>query len=109
MGDARRKDSMSLAEHIWYINTASWFNHNLDNPTCFDRPALGNVGLQAQSWFKYKISAHLEKSLSVVKLLRKHGVSVNVKLTGNPGKIIYEDELQVVALPVSELDREAIK
>lgn len=99
MGEAKRKGSMNLAEHIWYINIASWFNRNLLNPSCFTEPICDSVKFRAQSWFKCRYSEYLEKSVSVVQLLRKHGVNVNVTLTATPGKIIYEDELQVVVIP----------
>jgi hypothetical protein len=99
MGDARKKGSMSLAEHIWYVNTANWFHENLNYPSCFDQPVLSNIRFEAQCWFKYKNSLHLEKTISVAKLLRKHGIGVSVRLTADPGKVIYEDLLQVVVLP----------
>lgn len=104
MGDAKRKGTMDLREHIWYINTAGWFNCNLKTPCCFNRPVSSNIKFKAQSWFKFKYecSEHLQKSLSVKNLLQKHGISVKVKLDKKPGEIIYEDELQIVILKNDE-------
>ncbi len=100
MGDAKRKGSMSLGEHIWYTNVASWFNSSLRNPTCFNRPICDSVKFRAQNWFKYRNSEYLEKSFAVAELLRKHGISVNIRLAANLSNIIYEDDLQLVVLPV---------
>ncbi len=98
MGDAKRKGSMSLQEHIWYINIANWFDKNLINPTCFEPPICKTVKFRAQSWFRLNISEHLERSFLVALLLRKHGIAVHVRLSDEPGGIIYAAELQVVVI-----------
>lgn len=99
MGDAKRKGSMSIRDHVWYINMAAWFNINLANPSCFDEPICDNVRFRAQSWFKCQSFEVLDKSLLVVQLLRMHGIHVNVKWSDLPGIVIYEDEAQVVVIP----------
>ncbi|BFM22066.1 hypothetical protein R50076_31150 [Gilvimarinus japonicus] len=99
MGDAKRKGSMSLREHVWYINVASWFNFSLKNPACFERPICNTIKFRAQSWFKLSVSEHLDKSLSVAQLLRKHGITVHVRLADEPGSIVYRDNLQIVVVP----------
>lgn len=99
VGDAKRKGSMSLREYIWYLNVANWFNRSLSNPSCFDSPICESVMFRAQSWFKLGSLEHLDRSLSVVQLLRKHGINVNVRFSVDLNNIIYEDDLQVVVLP----------
>lgn len=99
MGYAKRQGSMSLREHIWYIHVANWFNGSLMNPSCFEAPICNSIRFKAQSWFKLGSTAHLEQSLSVVRLLRRHGIRVNIRLSAEPGNIVYEDELQIVVVP----------
>jgi hypothetical protein len=93
--------TMSLDEHIWYIHEAKWFNRNLQIPSCFYHPVFSSIKFKAHSWFKLnkEFIEFFEKSVSVAKLLEKHGIPVSVKFSDNPGKIVYEDGLQIVILP----------
>ena len=90
---------MPLQEHIWYINTAEWFDRNLDYPHCFYQPIFPHVQRKAKSWFKFTWTDFMANSLAVVALLRKHGIVVITILSDDPGEFIYESSLQVVALP----------
>lgn len=84
---------------MWYQETATWFNHNLANPKCFDAPVGDDIKFIANSWFIDSPSLYLVKSHKVVELLKKYGIGVNIKRSKNPGKIIYSDSLQVVVMP----------
>lgn len=102
MGDAKRKGSMNLQEHIWYINIATWFNKNLMNPSCFEQPICKTIKFRAQSWFRLNTSEFLDRSLLVAQLLRKHGIEVHIRLSDDPGNIVYADELQIVVISNAE-------
>lgn len=99
MGDLKRLGKMSEHEYQWYMTTASWFNQNLTNPTCFERPIYDDIRLIAKSWFLNIPSTFLTKSIQVVGLLRKYDIDVKVLESENPGEIIYRDDFQIVTLP----------
>ena len=39
---------------------------------------------------------------TLVRILREHGITVTKITTDNPGYVAYEDEYQVVAIPVAD-------
>ncbi|MFV7759861.1 hypothetical protein ACNPKZ_04830 [Shewanella algae] len=99
MGDLKRMKVMSEQEYYWYKSTAAWFNNNLENPKCFKEPIAPDVRFVAQSWFFNVTSLYLEKSNEVAELLKKYGITVTIRLSIKPGKIIYSDNIQLVVVP----------
>lgn len=100
MGDLKRMNRMSEKEEAWYKDVADWFNKNLTNPSCFDSPISENIKFRAKSWFVLSPSDFLSNAKEVAKLLKKYGIFVDELLSDNPGKILYKDQIQVVALPI---------
>ena len=99
MGNLKRMGVMTAKEGIWYQETAAWFNDNLANPTCFDIPVSDDIKFIANSWFIDSPSEYLVKSYKVIALLEKYGIEVYIKRSKKPGRVIYSDRLQVVAIP----------
>ena len=58
----------------------------------------------AISWFKPQATVHLGRMRALVALLRSHGLVIQELRTRAPGYITYEDEYQVVAVPLCSLD-----
>jgi hypothetical protein len=54
----------------------------------------------AVCWFKAGAGADepLRKLQEIVAILREHGTPVRVLQTGTPGKVVYEDDFQVVVV-----------
>jgi hypothetical protein len=53
----------------------------------------------ARSWFKAVSSQLLEMTAEYLNLLRRYGVPWMALRTRNPGRLVYADEVQVVAVP----------
>jgi hypothetical protein len=54
------------------------------------------------AWFRDSATDHIGLAREVVELLRQHDVVVETILTGRPGFLVYEDDFQIVAEPLSE-------
>lgn len=75
--------------------TATYPDPTTVTADCYD-PEL-NPG--ARSWFRAESLQLLEMTAEYLNLLDRNGVSWMVLRTRNPGRIVYEDAVQVVAVP----------
>lgn len=73
-------------------NAYAWLNAHLPVPP-FSR---SDWGPEAVSWFKDTAGPPIEKMWEIVAILREHGIAVRLLRSRNPGKIIYEDDFQIV-------------
>jgi hypothetical protein len=64
-------------------------------PDCYDRAT--NPG--ARSWFKENAAELLEMTMPYLSLLDRYGVPWQEVRSADPGRIVYEDGVQVVAVP----------
>jgi hypothetical protein len=55
-------------------------------------------------WFKSSAREHLAKIHEIICILEQHGLFVTTYKKRRPGYIVFEDEYQVVAEPVSDLN-----
>jgi hypothetical protein len=67
-----------------------WLNERLPAPPFRILP----VG--AISWFKDDAGESIQTMWEIVSILRECGVPVRLLRSANPGKVVYEDEYQVV-------------
>ncbi len=75
-----------------------WFDKNLVSPKRFDRAA-------AIFWFKPHVAgatALWEKSIALAELLEKYGYRLEIVSTSRPGKIVYDDDVQIAAVPFKD-------
>ncbi len=104
LGDLKRKNIMNLDDYILYRRNVEWFNENIGFPSCYLHPIIGDVKFKSISWFKFVLGPHIDRANSLVKLLEKYEVQVNVLTAENLQHVIYEDSLQVVVkLPAKSL------
>jgi hypothetical protein len=80
-----------------------WLNKYLPVPTGVRRPGTG----RAISWFKDDAEEPIQQMWVIVAALREHGVAVEVVRTSNPGRILYQDEFQVFAVPPKDRNASA--
>lgn len=66
-------------------------------PDCYSRDL--NPG--ARSWFKREQRQLLALSMQYLRLLDRYGIPWTELRTTSPGRIVYEDEFQVVAVPAA--------
>jgi len=68
----------------------TWLNEHLPVPP-FKTLPRGVV-----SWFKDEAGSAIEKMWEIVTLLKECGVPVRLLRSANPGKVVYEDDYQIV-------------
>jgi hypothetical protein len=88
------KDRGRLAPHeeTTLENAYAWLNTYLPCPPF----STSGWGSDAVSWFKDTAGPSIEKMWDIVALLKEHNVSVRLLKSRHPGKILYEDQFQVV-------------
>ena len=69
-----------------------WFNTNLPRPPFSTSAWPRNTA----SWFKDSAGPPIEKMWEIVALLKEHSVPVRLLRSKNPGRILYEEDYQVV-------------
>ena len=69
-----------------------WFNANLPCPPF----SSAGWSRDAVSWFKDTASESIARMRELAVLLESHGLLVRTLRSKNPGKVLYEDEHQVV-------------
>lgn len=83
------------ASNDWY--DAAYVEPASVDPAIFDREA--NPG--AVCWFKASATHLLERVDGYLDLLDRHGVAWERVETDAPGRIVHEDDVQVVAVPAA--------
>jgi hypothetical protein len=83
-----------LEEHqlVWLEETYAWLNEHLPCPPF----STSRWSRDAVTWFKDNAGDPIKRMWEIVMLLREHGVPVRLLRSKNPGKVLYEDEYQVV-------------
>jgi hypothetical protein len=73
--------------------TYDWLNEHLPCPPFSE----GKWSSDAVSWFRDDAGEPLNRMWDIVALLKEHGTPIRVIRTTNPGRIVYEDDFQIVA------------
>ncbi|KAF1706968.1 hypothetical protein CSC73_14230 [Pseudoxanthomonas sacheonensis] len=93
--ELRDGGDLTVDEHSDLRTVLSWFNEYLLVPAM-----LGiKEHRRAISWFKPAASEAIRRMWHLKELLDLHGVHVEVLHTSDPGKVVYEDDWQVIAKP----------
>jgi hypothetical protein len=88
-----RDDDLLESHQVSMLEAAyEWLNVHLPCPP-FDSGVLPRSSV---SWFKDNAGEPITKVWEIVAILNAHSVPVRLLRTKNPGKILYEDEYQVV-------------
>jgi len=88
----RDRNELAQAEIVWLEETYSRLNENLPCPPF----AAAGWSRDAVAWFKDNAGDPIKRMWELVALLREHGVRVRLLRSKNPGKVLYEDDYQVV-------------
>jgi hypothetical protein len=98
MGRLRNKDMLHAHEFELYESILKWFAKNLTVPMVL---AGGNHlnRPRAVSWFKDSATEHIDKMRQLTQILESHDIAVTQSATTRPGKIEYEDQYQIAAVP----------
>ncbi|WP_410576203.1 hypothetical protein [Amycolatopsis sp. lyj-108] len=76
-----------------------WFDRNFTNPAHAD-PSVYDVDVNpgAAAWFKATARVFIERVDGYLSILETHEVPCEAVWSANPGRVIYEDEHQIVAV-----------
>lgn len=96
-GELAREDSARLKELL------VWFEKSLPLP---DRARLGP---RAIFWFKAGAGEAARRVWQLAELVGRHGAAVEVHKTKRPGRLVYEDDLQVGAIPFRDTFQARLK
>ncbi|MEV4744820.1 hypothetical protein AB0K21_00450 [Streptosporangium sp. NPDC049248] len=77
-----------------------WYDANFTNPSDID-PTVYDHALNpgAAAWFKSSAHLLIERVSGYMEILAAHGVGCEVVYSSDPGKIVYEDDHQIVVVP----------
>ena len=80
----------------------NWFKDNLDVPKHFHKNAK-TVGWESKSlsWFKDSAKEHILKVQELLEILERYDLIVERVSTKYPGTKVYEDDIQISAIPFS--------
>lgn len=84
--------NLSPYEEEWLEEVFGWFNSHLPCPPF----AAGRFSRDAVAWFKADSSEFIARMWDIVALIQNHDVPVRLLKSQNPGKIVYEDDHQIV-------------
>ena len=84
---------------FWRSNN-DWYDANYTNPTNVDpRVYDRQINPGAVAWFKSSARDLLKRVDGYLELLAAHGIECRRLESSNPGRVVYEDEYQIVVVP----------
>ncbi|MFC4335609.1 hypothetical protein [Salininema proteolyticum] len=80
--------------------TNSWYDRAYADPSDVD-PAVYDrrVNPGAAAWFKPSATHLIERVVGYLEILAAHGVECRTIRSADPGRVVYEDEVQIVVVP----------
>lgn len=98
------RDDGELSDYEFSIasNLMSWFADNLESPLDWLNKQRLKKSDICISWFKDDAKIWISKTRELASILEAKDILVERLITKVPGKIIYEDDIQIFALPYQE-------
>ncbi|MGW4158217.1 hypothetical protein [Streptomyces sp. NPDC004788] len=95
-----REGLLSAEEHRFWRAANDWYDAAYPDPSATD-PTVYDPELHpgAVAWFKATARHLLDRVPGYLDLLAAHGVACVRVESSDPGRVVYEDEVQVVAVP----------
>jgi len=104
-----RRGVLSPDDHAWWRRSNDWCNAAYTDPSTVDASVYdGLVNPGAQAWFTSSAAVLIDKAREYVALLDRYGVRCVELRSATPGRVVYEDDVQVVAVPPA-WPREAVE
>lgn len=95
-----RVGCLTVEQEAFRRTTNDWYDANFVNPAHAD-PSVYDTSLNpgAAAWFKATARIFIERVDGYLSILKSHQIPCEAVWSVNPGRIIYEDEHQVVVVP----------
>nr|WP_211116479.1 hypothetical protein [Glycomyces buryatensis] len=87
------QESFRRSNNDWY--NEAYLSPSTVDPTVYDH----EVNPGAAAWFKPSATHLIERVPGYLEILTAHGVEFRTVRSAAPGRVIYEDEVQVVVVP----------
>ncbi|MFG2293930.1 hypothetical protein [Streptomyces sp. NPDC048603] len=97
-----REGRLTEEQHRFWRAANDWYDAAYPDPSDHD-PAVYDPAVNpgAVAWFKDTAGHLIERVAGYLELLNLHDVPWERVESADPGRIVYEDEVQVVAVPRS--------
>ena len=107
VGYLRRTSSIESVDLDELHALLDWFCDHLPPPDQFTKRRNNKETGTALSWYRDTAKEYIAKMYALSTILEKYGILSSVVKREDPGYIVYEDEIQVAAIPYRE-DRERV-
>ncbi|ALO13313.1 hypothetical protein AQF52_7727 [Streptomyces venezuelae] len=95
-----REGRLSGDEYTFWRTNNDWYDANYPDPSSTDPHVYDHVlHPGAAAWFKTTAVHLVDRVAGYLDLLAAHGVACERVESSSPGRIIYEDDVQVVVVP----------
>lgn len=95
-----RAGALSRAEHVDWRAGNAWFEAAYPDPSTCDPSVYDEVANPlATAWFKSSATHLFARVDRYLEILTAHGVACVRVESRDPGRVIYEDDVQVVVVP----------
>lgn len=95
-----RGGELSSRDYQWWRAANEWYDAAYPDPSSTD-PGVYDHGVNphAQAWFKTTAGDLLARIPGYLDLLNRYGVPYEELQSSSPGRILYEDDVQIVVDP----------
>ena len=88
----RERGVLTVEEDARLEELYGWFEEQVPMPPF----SAGRFPRDAVAWFKDDAGEPVTRMWDIVALLREHGVEVRLLRSTNPGRVVYDDQVQVL-------------
>jgi hypothetical protein len=100
-----RGDTLSGIHRKQLDGCLAWFDDHLPVPARFNSSTSKGAARRKSrgiSWIKPDAAEHISRMRELGSILNEYGIKVTMIKTRRPGRIVYEDEWQIVAEPFAD-------
>ncbi|MFB6426407.1 hypothetical protein ACFCXC_23485 [Streptomyces microflavus] len=95
-----REGRLTVEQEAFRRSNNSWYNVAYTDPSTIDPTVYDHeINPGAAAWFKPTATHLLERVPGYLRVLTAHGVECQLVRSADPGRVIYEDDVQVVVVP----------
>lgn len=75
----------------------AWFNAHVPCPPFKEMRGTQEWSPDAVAWFREEATEEIRRMWDIVAILKEHGIPVRFFRSSAPGRIVYSDDVQIVA------------
>ncbi|MFF3772073.1 hypothetical protein [Streptomyces sp. NPDC002232] len=95
-----RDGRLSDEQESFRRSNNSWYDAAYTDPSTVDPQVYdGKVNPGAAAWFKSSATHLIARVSGYLEILSAHGVDCQTVRSADPGRIVYEDDVQIVVVP----------